>query len=144
MDERWKMVTYSFHASVVGRISGEISGRSVYEARQMNFSSSIYIYIIFLFLNFSVLSPIFLSFSALLFVSKITMDLFSSSLQDFQSFHRFVIIRKVARKFLLFFLFLEPFDTAGKGKQKIETDEIGNFIPGMENIIGGVVEYKNR
>lgn len=103
MDERWKMVTYSFHASVVGRISGEISGRSVYEARQMNFSSSIYIYIIFLFLNFSVLSPIFLSFSALLFVSKITMDLFSSSLQDFQSFHRFVIIRKVARKFLLFF-----------------------------------------
>lgn len=72
------------------------------------------------------------------------MDLFSSSLQDFQSFHRFVIIRKVARKFLLFFLFLELFDTAGKGKRKIETDEIGNFIPGMENIIGGVVEYKNR
>lgn len=60
MDERWKMVTYSFHASVVGRISGEISGRSVYEARQMNFSSSIYIYIYnFPLLKFLCIIPYF-------------------------------------------------------------------------------------
>lgn len=143
MDERWKMVTYSFHASVVGRISGEISGRSVYEARQMNFSSSIYIYN-FPLLKFLCIIPYF----SLFFCTLVRFKNHNGSVFIFSP--RFPIVSSICdnskggEKTFLFFLFLEPFDTAGKGKRKIETDEIGNFIPGMENIIGGVVEYKNR